>query len=109
MEQEKEGNGGGSINKITGIRERALAEENWCAIKHLLCAEEHVLETIQKLQRRFQEREDKEALVAIIELSRIADSIRALRQRLVDYAFEFERWSRDEGAGGMAEGGREKG
>lgn len=87
-----------------GIRERALAEENWCAIKHLLCAEEHTIEVIQKLQRLFQEREDREVIVAIIELSRIADSIRALRQRLVDYAFLFERWARDEqGDRGAAE------
>jgi len=99
MEQGEENRGGGSINKITGIRERALAEENWCSIKHLLCAEEHVLETIQKLQRMFQEQENQELIIAIIELSRIADSIRALRQRLVDYAFVFERWANERGRG----------
>ena len=80
------------------IRERALAEENWCAIKHLLCAEEHVLETIQKVQRIMTEDQGKseECIKAIIELSQIADSIRAPRQRLVDYAFVFEAWARED-------------
>jgi len=79
------------------IREKALAEENWCAVKHLLCCEEHIIETIQKLQRIWHDSNDDKILKMIIELNKIGDSVRLLRQRLVDLAFEFEELAREEG------------
>jgi len=78
------------------IREKALAEENWCAVKHLLCCEEHIIETIQKLQRIWHDSNDDKILKMIIELNKIGDSVRLLRQRLVDLAFEFEELARGE-------------
>ena len=78
------------------IREKALAEENWCAIKHLLCCEEHVIETVQKLQRIWHDSNDNKILKIIIELNKIGDSVRLLRQRLVDLAFEFEEMAKED-------------
>ena len=82
--------------EIISIRERAKIEETWCSIKHMLCAEEHLLETVQKLAREkyeCEERGDKESalqkLEQIVVLSEIADRIRFLRQRTVDVAFAF--------------------
>jgi len=73
------------------LRERALMQESWCAVKHLICAEEHVLETVQKMLR---ERNKNEKLREIYdpyieEMLIIADKIRLLRQRIVDIMFEL--------------------
>ena len=77
------------------IMEKALAEENWCAVKHLLCCEEHVIETVQKLQRIWHDSNNNKILKMIIELNKIGDSVRLLRQRLVDLAFEFEEMAKE--------------
>ena len=69
------------------IRERALKEELWCAVKHLLCAEEHIIESVQKLIR---EAKEIDGVRDSLELLMIADSVRALRQRLVDVALGVE-------------------
>ena len=83
------------------VRGRALADTTWCIVKHLLCAEEHSIEAVQRLERILKETEDeklkKKVLSAILELCRIGDSIRGLRQRLVDYTLEFERWAKSGG------------
>ena len=79
------------------IREKALAEENWCAVKHLLCCEEHIIETVQKLQRIWHDSGEPEDVNEIIkEMNRIGDSVRLLRQRLVDLAFIFEEMAKEE-------------
>jgi len=69
------------------IRERALKEELWCAVKHLLCSEEHILESTQKLIREVKE---ISGVKDSLELLMIADSVRALRQRLVDIILGIE-------------------
>jgi len=70
------------------IRERALKEELWCAVKHLLCAEEHLIESAQKMIREAKEiSEAKEIIETLI----IADSVRSLRQKLVDITLNTEK------------------
>ena len=71
------------------IRERALVEESWCIVKHLLCAEEHTIETVQKLMRMREE--NKELDPIINELLELGDTIRLIRQRIVDITLRFEK------------------
>lgn len=81
------------------IRERATLEECWCAVKHHLCAEEHLIETAQKLVREAKETSNEERkhelINTAIELLIIQDTVRALRQKLVDIllglAYEYKR------------------
>ena len=81
------------------MRERALAEEVWCAIKHALCMEEHLLESAQKvirLKNTIEDESKKKELNKIKdELLEMQDAIRAIRQRLVDIAFEIEKYARE--------------
>ena len=67
-----------------------------CQIKHVLCAEEHGIETIQKLAREMNEaldRGDKDIatlkLNQIQELALLTDELRRIRQELVDMIFTF--------------------
>jgi len=77
------------------LRERALAEELWCAVKHALCMEEHLIESAQKLLRMINE--GKRGLEQVKdELLEMEDAVRSLRQRLVDIAFEIEKYARGE-------------
>ena len=95
-----------SVRDYNGIVYNLTTEDNTytvlggvvhnCAIKHMLNAEEHLLETVQKLAREKTECEnvgDKEGalekLGQIAELSEIADTQRWLRQRTVDVIFSF--------------------
>jgi len=82
--------------EIIRIRERAKIHEAWCQVKHLLCAEEHGIETILKLAREKNEAlesGDKELaslkLEQIQELALLTDEIRRIRQELVDMVFTF--------------------
>jgi len=82
--------------KIARIRERAKVHEIWCQAKHLLCAEEHGIETIQKLAREMNEAlesGDKKLasmkLAQIQELALLTDEIRRIRQEIVDMVFTF--------------------
>ena len=82
--------------EIIKIRERAKIHEAWCQIKHVLCAEEHGIETIQKLAREMNEaldRGDKDIatlkLNQIQELALLTDELRRIRQELVDMIFTF--------------------
>jgi len=74
------------------MRERALKEELWCGVKHLLCAEEHIIESVQKLIR---EAKEINSVKDSLELLMIADSVRALRQRLVDITLGLENELRE--------------
>jgi len=103
---------------VKGIRERALVAEYWCAVKHLLCAEEHLLETCQKLAREYTEAVDgkdyKEArglLERIGELSYVSDRIRYYRQILVEGLINvlIERTLKDMGVDIELVGKQEKG
>lgn len=82
--------------EIIKIRERAKVEEIWCCVKHLLNAEEHGVETIQKLAREMSDALDignKELaslkLEQIQELALLTDEVRRIRQRIVDLVFTF--------------------
>jgi len=98
--------------KIVRIRERAKIQESWCIIKHLLNAEEHGTETIQKLSREMSEAlesGDKKLasmkLIQIQELALLTDEIRRIRQEIVDMVFTFisEEKALESGRGNVSE------
>lgn len=71
----------------------------WCAIKHALTMEEHLLESAQKVIRLKNELKNegkkKELNKIKDELLEMQDAIRAIRQRLVDIGFEIEKYARE--------------
>jgi len=94
---------------VMRIRERAKVEESWCCVKHLLNAEEHGVETIQKLAREMNEAlelGDKETasmkLDQIQRLALLVDEIRRIRQNIVDLTFTFISEMKAEEIGGKS-------
>lgn len=92
---------------VARIRERAKIEEIWCCVKHLLNAEEHGVETIEKLAREMNEaleHGDKgTASIKLDQIQRLAlivDEIRRLRQETVDLVFTFISEMKAEEIGG---------
>jgi len=98
--------------EVIRIRERAKIQEIWCSVKHLLNAEEHGVETIQKLSREMNEalaRGDKDLAMVklrqIQELALLTDEIRRIRQEIVDMVFTFisEEKALESGIGNVSE------
>lgn len=73
---------------------RGLLEGMWCSVKHLLCAEEHLIEATQKIIRNARKEKSSELWKLAFELLEICDVIRGLRQKIVQVTLEVERSDR---------------
>lgn len=67
-----------------------VAEKCWCIVKHLLCAEEHAEEGIERLARIYEETKDPKVLEKLSRLALYLDALRSLRQEIVKIGFETE-------------------